>query len=334
LQDLCFSGEICEEAGSRGWSAFAGAIECNGSIHSLIMDGCCIDDDGLANLFKAVNQKDSIQKLCLSVKNPCGRLGLAALAEMLKDNRSMYHLQLKGCFESVDSDGLIAFAQSLKLNAALQTLHLESCFESVGDDGLAAFSHLLKETTVLQVLRLLYCFSEASAVGLASIAAALEENASLWRLHLRGCAVHNSGADADECLAAFGKALMLNESLRHLHFDCCLKGSTRVGFAILAKSVIRNNVLQEFSFSPDGTELDDDSDDDSDDDPYELVNAAMARNRDLFKSCLSLAGICRVRADAGFASIAEASFRAALVSFFYPVSEAAMKRFVARVFLL
>ena len=334
LQSLCFH-EFCEEAGSQGWTAFAKAIECNGSIHSLNLDAC-IDDDGLAALFKAINQKDNVQKLCLDLKTPYDGLGLAAhdglglaaLAEMLKNNRAMQHLQLKGCFGSVDSDGLVAFAQSLKLNTVLQHLHLENCFDSVGDDGLVVFAQLLKETAVLQVLRLHGCFSEASAVGLASIAAAVEENTSLRRLHLGACAVDASGAVADECLAAFAKALTLNESLWQLRFDNCLEGSTSVGFAILAKSVDRSTVLHDFHFftAYDWFEPDDDS--------YELIDAAMARNRDLFKSCLSLAGIARVRADAGFASIVEASFRTALISFFYPVSEAAMKRFVARIFVL
>eukprot|EP00927_Polykrikos_kofoidii_P021902 TRINITY_DN20604_c0_g1_i1.p1 TRINITY_DN20604_c0_g1~~TRINITY_DN20604_c0_g1_i1.p1 ORF type:complete len:651 (-),score=121.23 TRINITY_DN20604_c0_g1_i1:67-2019(-) len=326
LQSLCFN-EFCEEAGSHAWTAFAKAIECNNSIHCLNLDAC-IDDDGLAVLFKAMTQKDNVRKLCLDLKDLEDVLGLAALAEMLRNNRAIQHLQLAGCFGSVDTQGLVAFAQSLKLNTALQNLQLESCFHDVGDDGLVAFAQCLRETTVLRDLRLFDCFSEASAVGLASIAAAVEENTSLQRLHLGRCAVNAAGEVADECLAAFAKALTMNESLRQLDFNNCLEGSTSVGFAILAESVDRSNVLQMFRFftAYDWFEPNDDS--------SELIDAAVARNRDLFRSCLSLAGIARVRADAGFASIAEASFRTALISFFYPISEAAMKRFVAKIFVL
>lgn len=178
---------------------------------------------------------EMLQNLCLHdiyAENHVSNARAAALAEMLKINTALRHLNL--AYMKMGPIGVVRISDALKTNSALHSLILQENF--LGHVGAIAMADMLKTNTTLKVLNLKHAFY--SAEGVLCILRALKTNASLQKLDLRECLYW--GLHAVGMVAAIAEMLQTNRTLQCLYID------TPNGHDItcIAEALETNNCLQ------------------------------------------------------------------------------------------
>ena len=115
---------------------------------SLILGNCDITSKGLNYLNKIPKHVSQNMTELHLFHNGFGSGGTTTLAEMLKENRTIQHLNVSA--NSIGQEGATALAEVLKENRMLQ--HLDVSWNFVGQGGATALAEVLKENRTLQHL--------------------------------------------------------------------------------------------------------------------------------------------------------------------------------------
>ena len=205
------------------------------------MIGCHVDDECVEMLASGVNFMSSeglknvrITTLVIHDNNITER-GATALAEMLKENRTLQQLNVS--HNSIGHGGATALVEILKENRTLQQLTVSSNF--IGDEGATTLAEMLKENRTLQQLNI--SMNSIGDGGATALAEMLKENRTLRKLDISHNSVGNGGA------TALAEMLKENTMLQQLHVNY---NSIGVGGATaLAEILKENRMLQQLDIS-------------------------------------------------------------------------------------
>ena len=160
------------------------------------MSRCHVDDEcvemlaGGANFMSSTGLKSvRITKLVLSENSITDR-GATTLAEMLKENRTLQHMNVSN--NSIGVGGVTALAEMLKENRTLQHMNVSS--NSIGDGGATALVEMLKENRTLQQLDV--SNNSIGDGGATALAEMLKENRTLQQLYISDNSIGDGGATA------------------------------------------------------------------------------------------------------------------------------------------
>ena len=148
-------------------------------IKELIIKGCRITSDGVAEVVSGLSDNHTLKELNLN-DNPIGSEGAAAVATMLKKNSSLETLLLSSC--GIDSSGSVELGVALERNTTLKVLGLSG--NSIGGDGVRGLCVGLETNSSLEELEL----GDDVTVGEEGVSLLLkcveEKNRSLKKLEL------------------------------------------------------------------------------------------------------------------------------------------------------
>ena len=207
----------------------------------IIMIGCNADDECVEMLAGGVNFMSSeglkdvgISKLYITGGNITEK-GASALAEMLKENRTLRQLDVS--VNSIGDGGATALAEMLKENRILQQLNVSN--NSIGIGGATALVEMLKENRTLQQLNV----SQNSIVegGATALAEMLKENRMLQQLNVSVNSIGDGGA------TALGEMLKENRTLQHL--DVSGNSIGDAGATALGEMLKENRTVQQLNVS-------------------------------------------------------------------------------------
>ena len=200
IKALCKALGTCEEVmmvdvgnnpiGPEGGEAL-GELAGSGSICNLVCGSCSLGDEGISSLCKGIEAgaPETLSRLNID-SNGMGSDGLAALASMLADNKSIGALVIGG--NSLEGEGLERFAASYEISETLEMVSLAG--GSLGDEGLAAIVSALAYNKSVYELDLSDCGIGSEGAGF--IAGAFSENTSLADVNLSGNPIGDDGATA------------------------------------------------------------------------------------------------------------------------------------------
>ncbi len=203
-----------------------------------------VDAKGIIVLAEVLKTNDTLQHLNLShmISKTIGDVGATALGAALTVNSTLRHLDLSS--SSIGTKGAIALSEALKVNSTLQ--YLDLCYNPIGAAGTTALGQALLVNSTLQHLRLEGDHT-IGAEGAVSLGQALLTNSTLKDLILMFTAIGDKGA------ASLGQALLVNSTLQDLNLygnDIGPEGAASLGQALLT-----NSTLQHLELS--GNKLDD-----------------------------------------------------------------------------
>lgn len=113
------------------------------------------------------------------IRIKCDNEGAIALAEALKENKSLTKLDLSLC--EIEDEGAIALARALEENKSLTKLDLSHC--EIGDEGAKAIAEALEENSSLRELDL-SCNNERTKKALSYFCRAFKFNKTLEKLNI------------------------------------------------------------------------------------------------------------------------------------------------------
>ena len=228
-----------------------------------------VDDECVEMLVGGVNFMSStvlkcvkITKLVLS-KNSITDRGATALAEMLKENRTLRQLDIGG--NSIDVGAAIALVEMLKEKKTLQQLSIRNNF--IGDGGATTLAEILKENKTLQQLdigdtsignggatilaerlkenrtlqKLDIGFNSIGDGGVTALVEMLKENRTLQQLDISSNSIGDGGA------TALTEMLKVNRTLQQL--DISFNSIGDGGAIALAEMLKENMTLQQLKIS-------------------------------------------------------------------------------------
>ena len=215
-------------------------ISCTGH-WEIKMSHCNVDDECVQMLVGGINFMSSkgvkdlnITKLILS-RNAIATEGATALAEMLKENRTLQQLDIS--FNSIGQGGATALAEMLKENRTLRKLNVR--YNSIGQGGATALAKMLKENRTLQQLDV--SLNSIGQEGATALAEMLKENRTLQQLDVRVNSIGQGGA------TALAEMLKENRTLQQL--DVRVNSIGQEGATALAEMLKENRTLQQLNVS-------------------------------------------------------------------------------------
>ena len=215
-------------------------ISCTGH-WEIEMSHCNVDDECVQMLVGGINFMSSkgvkdlnITKLIL-FRNAIATEGATALAEMLKENRTLQQLDVSG--NSIGQGGATALAEMLKENRTLQQLDVSG--NSIGQGGATALAEMLKENRTLQQLDV--SGNSIGQGGATALAEMLKENGTLQQLDVSGNSIGQGGA------TALAEMLKENGTLQQL--DVSNNSIGQGGATALAEMLKENGTLQQLNVS-------------------------------------------------------------------------------------
>ena len=204
------------------------------NITKLILSGNAIATEGATALAEMLKENRTLQQLNVRY-NSIGQGGATALAEMLKENRTLQQLDVR--YNSIGQGGATALAEMLKENRTLQQLDVSN--NSIGQGGATALAEMLKENRTLQQLDVsLNSIGQGGATALAEM---LKENRTLQQLDVRGNSIGQGGA------TALAEMLKENRTLQQL--DVSNNSIGQEGATALAEMLKENRTLQQLDVS-------------------------------------------------------------------------------------
>ena len=173
-------------------------------ITKLVLSENCITDRGATALAEMLKENRTLQQLDVS-RNSIGDEGATALVEVLKANRTLQQLDIR--INSVGIGGATALAEMLKENKTLQYLDISN--NSIGDGGATALAEMLKENRTLQ--QLVVISNSIGDGGATALVEVLKENRTLQQLYISNNSIGDGGA------TALAEMLKENETLHQLN---------------------------------------------------------------------------------------------------------------------
>ena len=178
---------------AEGTNSIVDALKVNSTLEHLNISRNSIGDSDNTNMGLAVTHSSgpaltemlkvnhTLQTLDMSynsgVTEVCGTF-FFFIAEGLKHNSGLKHLELRGC--GITADGANSIADALKVNRTLEHLNI-SC-NSIGDTGFAHIAEALKSNHTLKKLELADC--RQTEKGLTVLSASLVLNKCLQYLDI------------------------------------------------------------------------------------------------------------------------------------------------------
>ena len=230
VMDICHVDDECVEM-LAGGANFMSSTGLKGvRITKLVLSENSITDRGATALAEMLKENKTLQQLDVS-DNSIGDGGATALAEMLKENKTLQQLGVSS--NSIGDGGATALAEMLKENKTLQQLDVSS--NSIGDGGATALAEMLKENKTLQQL----CVSSNSIGdgGATALAEMLKENKTLQQLDVSSNSIGVGGA------TALAEMLKENKTLQQLYISHNSMGDG--GATALAEMLKENRTLQQ-----------------------------------------------------------------------------------------
>ena len=204
------------------------------NITKLILSGNVIATEGATALAEMLKENRTLQQLNVH-SNSIGQGGATALAEMLKENRTLQQLDVGG--NSIGQGGATALAEMLKENTTLQQLNIG--FNSIGQGGATALAEMLKENRTLQQLNISH--NSIGQGGATALAEMLKENRTLQQLNISHNSIGQGGA------TALAEMLKENRTLQQL--DVTYNSIGQGGATALAEMLKENRTLQQLNIS-------------------------------------------------------------------------------------
>ena len=200
------------------------------NITKLILYGNAIATEGATALAEMLKENRTLQQLNVSL-NSIGQGGAIALAEMLKENTTLQQLNVN--FNSIGQGGAAALAEILKENRTLQQLDVR--VNSIGLEGATALAEMLKKNRTLQQLDV--SDNSIGQGGATALVEMLKENRTLQQLDVGGNSIGQGGA------IALAEMLKENRTLQQL--DVSFNSIGQGGAAALAEILKENRTLQQ-----------------------------------------------------------------------------------------
>ena len=204
-------------------------------IDSNVDDECVEMLAGGVNFMSSEGLKDARISALLISDSKITERGAITLAEMLKENRMLHHLDVAN--NSIGDGGATALAEVLKQNRTLQHLNVMANF--IRDGGATALAEMLKENRTLQ--ELIVGYNSIGDGGATALAEMLKENRTLQELHLRNSCIGCGGA------TALAEMLKVNRTLLQLDISHSSIGDG--GATALAEMLKENWTLQKLNIS-------------------------------------------------------------------------------------
>eukprot|EP00735_Rhodelphis_limneticus_P003429 TRINITY_DN14902_c0_g1::TRINITY_DN14902_c0_g1_i1::g.16316::m.16316 TRINITY_DN14902_c0_g1::TRINITY_DN14902_c0_g1_i1::g.16316 ORF type:complete len:597 (+),score=36.60,sp/Q7RTR2/NLRC3_HUMAN/30.33/9e-33,sp/Q7RTR2/NLRC3_HUMAN/30.43/3e-27,sp/Q7RTR2/NLRC3_HUMAN/29.10/6e-22,sp/Q7RTR2/NLRC3_HUMAN/25.17/4e-07,LRR_6/PF13516.1/1.4e+04,LRR_6/PF13516.1/1.7e+03,LRR_6/PF13516.1/0.00047,LRR_6/PF13516.1/98,LRR_6/PF13516.1/0.0008,LRR_6/PF13516.1/5.9,LRR_6/PF13516.1/0.8,LRR_6/PF13516.1/28,LRR_6/PF13516.1/1.9,LRR_6 len=206
LHTLVLSGNPLGDEGAASVASFMSQAP---ALMSLSLDCCGVRAAGVSALCSALTHTRNTQLCLLDLcNNRLGPEGAAFLADTLIHNNTLRVLDLKYC--DVRESGGMCLGAALALNASLVSLNLR--YNNIKSGGCARVAHALRDNTTLRVLDLSHnSLDGICAVGLAH---SLASNRSLHTLMLEANSVGTMGARALAAMLASN-----NSSLHTINLD-------------------------------------------------------------------------------------------------------------------
>ena len=165
------------------------ALATNSSLVKLNLSVCSLqvtDSNGPA-LTEMLKLNKTLQTLNMSENNGVADVGAFFIAEGLRHNRGLKHLELEGC--GITAEGAKSIADALKVNQTLE--HLGISRNTIGDTGVVHMAEALKSNNALKRLELSAC--GLTEKGLTILSASLVVNNSLQYLDISTISSHIHG---------------------------------------------------------------------------------------------------------------------------------------------
>ena len=186
-------------------------------------------DRGAIALAEMLKESRTLQQLNIS-DNSIGQGGATTLAEVLKENGTLQQLNVSR--NSIGPGGATALAEMLKENGTLQQLDVSG--NSIGQGGATALAEMLKENGTLQQLDVGY--NSIGQGGATALGEMLKENGTLQQLDVSGNSIGQGGA------TTLAEMLKENRSLKYLQLHHDSIGEE--GTVILLESLKYNTTLK------------------------------------------------------------------------------------------
>ena len=203
----------------EGITPLAESFACNHSLERLILTGCNVQDDHLAELFSQA--LTGMQQLNLE-DNHCHAHGSVAISKLLQRTTSLVDLNLSeqsptddANYEKID---IRPIAQAVRWNQTLRSIDLS--YNCLNDTDLTLLATALIENVMLMQLEL--GSNLISDIGISSLATSLVRMRGLKRLHL----TRNPFSKTDELL----NAVKLNLELEELEIDLQMMNFTEIQY--------------------------------------------------------------------------------------------------------
>ena len=193
------------------------ALATNSSLVKLNLSNCSLqvtESNGPA-LTEMLKVNKTLQTLNMSVNDGVADVGAFFIAEGLRHNCGLKHLELTAC--GITAGGTKSIADALKVNQTLE--HLGISDNTIGDTGVVHMAEALKSNSALT----LECLD-------------ITNNSGLKHLELRGCGITAGGAKS------IADALKVNWTLEHLAISHNTIGDT--GVVHMAEELKSNNALK------------------------------------------------------------------------------------------
>ena len=192
----------CED----GLSHLCQALATNTSLVDLNLSECKLHETCGPTLCHLLQTNKTLKSLDLSCNYIVSDPSVAGIAEGLRSNRSLKHLNLRFC--GIHDAGIKSLSDCLKdMNNSLEELDLHGC--TFSREAAHGFSDMLKNNSSLKKLDLSRC--KITDYALQSLAKALEVNSTLQELDLS-----RNGHLTDTALMALGESLKRNTGLKTL----------------------------------------------------------------------------------------------------------------------
>lgn len=160
------------------------------SLTSVYLNGNDISHCGSIAICKALMSSTITLKSLDLMHNSICDGGAIAIAEGLRDNKSLLKLSLMG--NKIGDQGAIAIAKALSKNTTLKNLSI-CCNKGIGDIGACAFGEMLaSNNTRLETLHFSCC--KVGNRGIAALGKGLSNNRSLLKLNIGSNLIDDEGA--------------------------------------------------------------------------------------------------------------------------------------------
>lgn len=162
-----------------------------------------LDDEQIIELSQAMKFNTRVKYLVL-YENDCSKKGCFAIADFIKENETLYSLDMS--LNCIGPEGGVKLAEALKVNCALKEIYLYG--NLIEDRGAIAFGEMLRYNRTLAWVSLSDCQIEDE--GGKVIAEALKGNKTIKEMYLR----YNQFGD--ETAIVLAEALKTNKILKEL----------------------------------------------------------------------------------------------------------------------
>lgn len=133
------------QIGDIGTSSLSEAIRGTATLRTLVLACCYITSKGAEDLFRALAQNNSLEKLDIS-SNRLGDVGISHLAEALKQNKQLKELCIGDC--GITDKGAASLASVLCVNNSLKILDMGGLLKgTLTEDGLSKIAQSLTNSS-------------------------------------------------------------------------------------------------------------------------------------------------------------------------------------------